>query len=98
LTKDKRRFPRFNVKWPVVIENGDRMFKGEMHIMSANGGSIRSEQSLEPDKTIHLTIDIPDGASLVLDARVVWSVHAHSEDEKYPYSIGVQFENQDRPE
>jgi hypothetical protein len=92
LIKDNRRYPRFNVKWPVIIQHGDRIFKGEVHIMSANGGFIRSEQSLEPDGTVRLTINIPDGASLLLDARVVSSEHSHPEDEKYPYSIGVHFE------
>ena len=53
---------------------------------------MRSEQSLEPDKTVHLTINIPDGASLVLDARVVSSGHSHPDDQQYPYSIAVQFE------
>ena len=60
--------------------------------MSANGGFIRGEQSLEPDKTILLTIIIPESAWLVLNARVVSSAHSHPDDEQYPYSLGMQFE------
>jgi len=92
LNKDNRKYPRFNVKWPVVIQNDDSIFKGEIRVMSANGGFIRSEQFLEPDKTIHLTINIPEDVSLTLDAKVVSSAHSHPDDQQYPYSIGVQFE------
>ena len=92
MTEDSRKYPRFNVKWPVVIMNGNRIFKGEIQVMSANGGFIRGEQSLEPDKTIHLTINIPESTPLELDAKVVSSAHSHPDDQRYPYSISVQFE------
>jgi hypothetical protein len=92
LTKNDRKYPRFDVKWPVVVENGTRAFKGEILVISANGGFIRSEESLKPNRIIHLTINVSEGTPLELDATVVSSAHSHPEDEKYPYSISVHFD------
>jgi hypothetical protein len=96
LTKDKRKYQRFDVKWPVVIENGTRIFAGEIQVMSANGGFIRCEESLEPNRIIHLTINVPESPPLKLDARVISSAPSHPDDEQYPYSIGVHFEKANR--
>ena len=92
MTKNNRKYPRFDVKWPVIVKNGTRNFKGEILVISANGGFIRCEQSLEPNRTIHLTINISESTPLELDARVVSSAHSHPDDEQYPYSMGVHFE------
>jgi hypothetical protein len=95
LSKNDRKYPRFNVEWPVTIKNGTRIFKGELRVMSANGGFLRCEESLEPNRIIHLTINVPENALLELDARVVSSSHSHPDDEQYPYSIGVNFEKEE---
>lgn len=91
MTKDNRRFPRFEVKWPVIVKDGTKIFGGELHVMSANGGFIRCEESLEPNTVVHLTINVPESTTLELDARVVSSAHSHPDDQQYPYSIAVQF-------
>lgn len=91
MSKNNRKYPRFDVEWPVTIENGTRIFEGEIRVMSANGGFIRCEESLEPNRIIHLTINFPENAPLELDAKVVSTAHSHPDDEQYPYSIGVHF-------
>jgi transcriptional regulator of NAD metabolism len=97
LTENNRKYPRFDVKWPVIVKNGSRVFKGEILVISANGGFIRSGESLEPNRIIHLTINVSESTPLELDATVVSSAHSHPEDEKYPYSIGVHFEKGNHP-
>ena len=92
MTKDSRKYPRFDVKWSLIVKNDTRIFGGELHVMSANGGFIRCEEPLEPNTIIHLTINVPESTTLELKARVVSSVHSHPDDQQYPYSIAVQFE------
>jgi hypothetical protein len=92
LTKNNRKYPRFDVDWPVTIQYGTRIFEGELRVMSANGGFIRCKESLEPNKIVRLTINVPETPPLKLDARVISSARSHPDDEQYPYSIGVHFE------
>jgi hypothetical protein len=70
LTKDSRKYPRFDVKWPVIVKNDTRIFGGELHVMSANGGFIRCGEPLEPNTIIHLTINVPESTTLELKVRV----------------------------
>ena len=92
MTNNNRKYPCFDVKCPVIVKNGTRVFKGEILVISANGGFIRSEESLEPNTIIHLTINVSESTPLEIDARVVSSAHSHPDDEQYPYSISVHFE------
>ena len=91
MTKDNRKYPRFEVKWPIIVKDGTKIFAGQLRVMSANGGFFLCEESFEPNTIIHLTINVPESTTLELDARVVSSAHSHPEDEQYPYSIAVQF-------
>lgn len=91
MTVDNRKYSRFSTKYPVVIKNGIRKFKGLVQNLSARGALIYCEEPLEQNRRIDLTIDVQESIPLQLKAEVVWVKESEIDDQPYPYSAGVKF-------
>jgi hypothetical protein len=68
-----RKYPRFNVSWPVVVEAGKRFFLLQAVNVSGRGAKVRPTERLGEGSVAHLHFHPPDGSSLDVDA-IVWRV------------------------
>jgi len=89
--EDRRRYPRFDVRYPVKIVTSRGMFEGETKDMSAGGTFIWCQETLRAQEMCGLKIEIPTGSPLQLSARVIWSRAPDPDDETSPRGMGVRF-------
>lgn len=68
-----RRYPRFNVSWPVVVEAGRRVFLLQVVNVSGRGAKVRPPERLGEGSVAQLHFHPPNGSSLDVEA-IVWRV------------------------
>jgi hypothetical protein len=69
---DLRRHPRATVRWPVIVESGDRRMALETMNLSAFGAKVRLDEPVfELGMPAHLHFEPPDGRRLDVHA-IVW--------------------------
>lgn len=80
---ERRRYPRVRVNLPVTVEiDGGEPFEGHLQDLSVGGAFVAAEASPKVGTKLGLTVDMPDGKPLVVDATVRWTK---------PDGLGVQF-------
>ena len=68
-----RRYPRFTVSWPVVVEAGKRVFLLQAVNVSGRGAKVGPTERLGEGSVAQLHFHPPDGSSLDVEA-IVWRV------------------------
>lgn len=68
-----RRYPRFEVSWPVVVEAGKRFFLLQAVNVSGRGARVRPTERLAEGSVAGLHFHPPTGPSFDVEA-VVWRV------------------------
>lgn len=68
-----RRYPRFNVSWPVVVKGGKRVFLLHAVSVSGRGAKVRPREGLGEGSVAQLHFHPPNGSSLDIEA-IVWRV------------------------
>ncbi len=68
-----RRYPRFDVSWPVVVEAGQRFFLLQTVNVGGRGARVRPTERLGEGSVARLHFHPPAGPSFDVDA-VVWRV------------------------
>jgi hypothetical protein len=68
-----RRYPRFNVAWPVVVEAGKRFFLLQAVNVGGRGAKVRPTERLGEGRIARLHFHPPNGPSLDVEA-VGWRV------------------------
>jgi len=91
--KDRRQFPRAEVKWPVTIISSELKASGEIESISQVGASIYSQELPLPGQKLSLEIQPPDRQSFCVFAKTIWGVDAGSPENPHLFVIGVQFED-----
>ena len=90
--REKRLYPRAEVRWSVVIPTGRGEISCETVNITADGALLRCEEPLRSNEVTEIVIDVPSSAQpLALLAQVV---HANIPDpgaEVTPCEIGVRF-------
>ena len=72
--RDRRRHPRSEVNWPVVIESPQGSKSGEARNISSGGAFIICDKPLAPNEVFDLSIQLRDRATSLLGrAQVVWA-------------------------
>ena len=71
--REKRKYPRVEINWPVTIYVDDEIIEGETNNISAEGVSVRSETPLPVNKVFSILIRPPDHQAIDLKGQVVWS-------------------------
>ena len=66
-----RRYPRFNVVWPVVVEAGKRLFLLQTVNLSGRGAMVKPTERLSEGSVAQLHFHPPNGSSF---EAVVWRV------------------------
>ena len=75
-------YPKANLKWPVVIQNGKRSIEGVTLTLNPNQAYIRCAKPLKLYEVIELTINVPDSdCSIKARAEVVFS-NIHGPDDQ----------------
>ena len=88
--KEKRIYPRTELRWPVsAITNGGTI-QGETKNISMRGAFICCPHPLRPDERLLLTVSGPSGFIQVI-AQVVWSNIPARTDDDTPNGMGVSF-------
>ena len=88
---EKRRHPRIEVEWPVIVSKGDDFIEGETKDIAFDGISIICEEPLPLDEMISISIELPNQQSMVISGRVVWSNVYGIDDQNTTYGIGLCF-------
>ena len=65
-----RRYPRFTVSWPVVVEAGKRVFLLQAVNVSGRGAKVGPTERLGEGSVAQLHFYPPDGSSLDVEAIV----------------------------
>jgi len=83
LPREKRRHPRSEVTWPVIIETVETIISGRIKDISSGGAFINCETKLPPGEVFDMVIHIQSQpTSLTGKAEVVWMGR---------HGIGVKF-------
>jgi hypothetical protein len=85
-------YPIANLKWPVLIENGDYSIEGVTLTLNPNQAYIRCAKPLKLYEVIKMTIDVPDSdRSIKARAEVVFSNIYGPNDQISPRGMIVRF-------
>jgi hypothetical protein len=85
-------YPKANLKWSVVIQNGERSFEGVTLTLNPNQAYIRCAKPLRLYEVIEITIDVPDSdRSIKARAEVVFSNIYGPDDHISPRGMIVRF-------
>jgi hypothetical protein len=68
--EERRRYPRADVSWPVVVEVDSHVFRIESLNVSARGAKLRPKEPLQVGSLALLYFHPPDGPPLNLSAMV----------------------------
>ncbi len=88
---EKRRHPRIEVAWPVIVSKGDDFIEGETKNIAFDGISIFCEEPLPLDEIFSISIDPPDHPSMVISGKVVWSDVYGIDDQNATHGVGLCF-------
>jgi hypothetical protein len=85
-------YPKANLKWPVVIQNGESSIEGVTLTLNPNQAYIRCAKPLNLYEVIEMTINIPDlDRSIKARAEVVFSNIYGPDDQISPRGMIVRF-------
>ena len=90
--RERRRYPRAIIEWPVGIKTARGTVEGVTLNISGGGATIRCQNPPLLYEVFEMTIKIPEQSQpLVVDAQVVWSSADVLDNELAPPMIGVNF-------
>ena len=91
---ERRRYPRAQIEWPVVINTDQGVVKGITLNVSAGGATVRFQDPPLVHEVFETTIKIPEvDRVLVVEAQVVWSTADITDNELTLPIVGISFTN-----
>ena len=91
---ERRRYPRAQIEWPVVINTDQGVVKGITLNVSAGGATVRFQDPPLVHEVFETTIKIPEvDRVLVVEAQVVWSTADITDNELALPIVGISFAN-----
>jgi hypothetical protein len=85
-------YPKANLKWSVVIQDGEHSIEGMTLTLNPNQAYIRSAKPLKLYEVIEMTINVPDSdRSINTRAEVVFSNKYGPDDQISPRGMIVRF-------
>lgn len=73
MKEEKRKYPRVEVNWPVVIYFGDEEIEGESKNISSKGLFVCTEKPLPLKKILSVSLKPPEHQAIGLKGEVIWS-------------------------
>ena len=71
--KERRTYPRAEIRWPVTIESGQGTIEAKLRNLGIGGAYIHCEETAQAGETVTLTIRPPDGSAFKIIAEVIWA-------------------------
>jgi len=92
MSRERRVYPRANIKWPVKVETDKGTMDGVTSDVTPDGVFIRCQKPLRLNVVLEMAINIPNSEhSITAKAEVVWSNRWGPDDEISPRGMGVRF-------
>jgi c-di-GMP-binding flagellar brake protein YcgR len=89
--KERRKYPRAKVVWPVIMENNRNIISGETQDISAGGAYIRCRAPLKPiEVSMYISVSFLSPRIRTIAEVVRSDVHGSNNGVEY-YGIGVRF-------
>ena len=89
--KERRKYPRAKVVWPVIMENNRNIISGETQDISAGGAYIRCRKPMKPvEVSMYVSVSLLSPRIRAI-AEVVRSDVLDSANGVEYYGIGVRF-------
>ena len=88
--KERRHYPRFNIRLPVVLIAGESLVDGEIQDISLGGAFIRCSAMPNPKDSFHMVIT-SKGRLISIIAEVIWSGGHKFKSKAALSGIGVRF-------
>jgi hypothetical protein len=98
ISKERRRYPRVRVKWPVVVLEGSGAREAELIDINLGGAFIRSDKPLSPKQRSKLYIIVPNRKTFTVYFEVVWLRVDCSRGDILPCGMGIRFTRVPRAE
>ncbi|MGD9158969.1 MAG: PilZ domain-containing protein, partial [Desulfobacteraceae bacterium] len=73
IEKEKRKYPRVQVNWPVTIYFDDEKIEGETRNISVDGIFLQTEKPLPFKKNFSISVNPPEHQAIGLKGEAVWS-------------------------
>jgi len=89
--KERRRYPRIGVDWPVVIRMKDRTAVGEARNISARGALIQTERPLHPKEKFRAFMVPANRQAFRVTFEVAWVKARASGRRMSTYLVGIRF-------
>jgi Tfp pilus assembly protein PilZ len=89
--EEKRRHPRVAIDWWASIEKSGQNTQVQLRDISLGGAFVLCREPLALNENFQITLDLPDQASLQLNAEVVWSNANIPADEVVNRGMGIRF-------
>jgi hypothetical protein len=89
--KERRKYPRAKVVWPVIMENNRNIISGETQNISAGGAYIKCRTPLRrPEVNMYMSVSLLSPRIRAMGEVVRSDVLGSANGTKY-YGIGVRF-------
>lgn len=94
IPQERRRYPRAEVKWPVIVNEPQGPMDGVIRDVSFGGALIRCPKPLNLREAFGILINVPDvNRPMEIVAEIVRSSMQDSDDEIAPWAMGVKFKD-----
>ena len=88
---EKRQHSRAEVRWPIKVDKGRKIIKGETRDVAVDGISICCDEPLMIDDVVNVSIEPQDQQPIEVYGKVVWSDVYGIDDTNKAYGIGICF-------
>jgi hypothetical protein len=88
---ERRKQPRIDVRWPVIVMSDLGAIRGETRDISSEGVAIFCDEPLRLDASYHMAVTPPEHEALDITGRVTWSDLYGMEDGVTAVGMGICF-------
>lgn len=92
MNKERRQFPRAEVKWPATVITSNPHPPSEMMNISQVGASICCRELPPMGQEFRLEIQPPNYQTITVSATAIWAIEIDSLEISRRFVLGVKFE------
>jgi len=89
--KERRRYPRTVVRWPVTVLTPQTQVEGQIENASAVGAFISFTESPPLEWSFRMLIKPPNHQTINVVAKVIWSTVLSAGEGAPRFGVGVEF-------
>jgi len=89
--KERRRYPRTVVRWPVTVLTPQTQMEGQVENVSAVGAFISFTEAPPLEWDLRLIIKPSNHQTINVVAKVIWSTVLNTDEGSPRFGVGVEF-------